>query len=134
MDTLILLKPDAVRRNLIGRILARFEENGFRFKRLEMLTLDKERASKFYSVHKDKPFFNELVEFITSGPIVAAIVDGDNSIDRVRMLIGSTKPWEAKEGTIRREFGTSITENAIHASDSHESFIREVKVIFPDYS
>ncbi|MEM2855563.1 MAG: nucleoside-diphosphate kinase [Candidatus Nitrosocaldaceae archaeon] len=134
MDTLILLKPDVVRKNYIGKILAKFEENGFKIKRLKMLTLNRDEASDFYSVHKNKSFFSELVDFITSGPIVAAIIEGDNAIERVRELIGSTKPSEAKIGTIRREFGSSITENAIHASDSHESFIREVRVVFPDYS
>ncbi len=134
METLIVLKPDSVRKNIIGKILDRFESNGFKIKRLKMLKLSREEAEEFYSVHRNKPFFNELVEFISSGSIVAAIIEGENAIERTRELIGSTKPSEARKDTIRGEFGSSITENAIHASDSYESFIREVKVIFPDNS
>lgn len=131
METLIILKPDAVSRNAIGKILTKFESNGFKIKELKMMRLSKEKAQEFYSIHKDKPFFNELLEFITSGPIVAAIIEGENAIERTRDLIGNTNPEKAKKGTIRREFGTNITKNAIHASDSHESFIRETKIIFP---
>lgn len=134
METLIILKPDAVRKNVIGEILARFERNGFKIKKLKMLRLNKKEAEEFYSIHKTKPFFNELVEFITSDNIVAAIVEGEDAIRRVRELIGHTNPLVAKEGTIRRDFGTDITRNAIHASDSYESFIRESKIIFPDTS
>ncbi len=131
METLIILKPDSVSKNAIGSILAKFEKNGFKIKELKMMRLDKEKAKEFYSIHKDKPFFNDLLEFITSGPIVAAIVEGEDAIERTRELIGDTDPAKAKEGSIRREFGTNVTRNAIHASDSYESFIREARIIFP---
>ncbi|MEM2760817.1 MAG: nucleoside-diphosphate kinase [Nitrososphaerales archaeon] len=129
-QTLIVLKPDSVRRHLIGEILRRFEQNSFTIKKLRMLTMSREEAEIFYSVHREKPFFNELVSFITSGPIVAAVIEGQDAVNRVRQIIGATKPNEAAEGTVRKDFGTSITQNAIHASDSHESFIKESKVIF----
>lgn len=129
-QTLIVLKPDSVQRNLIGEILRRFEDNGFVIKKLKMLTMSKSEAERFYSVHKEKPFFNELVSFITSGPIVAAVIEGSDAVEKVRGIIGATKPDEAEVGTVRRDFGTSITENAIHASDSLESFIKESKIIF----
>jgi len=129
-QTLIVLKPDSVKQNLVGEILRRFEENGFAIKKLKMLMMDKSEAEKFYSVHKEKPFFNELVSFITSGPIVAAVIEGSDAVNRVRAVIGATKPSEAAPGTVRRDFGTSVTQNAIHASDSIESFIKESKIIF----
>jgi nucleoside-diphosphate kinase len=129
-QTLIVLKPDSVKRNLIGEILRRFEQNGFVIKKLKMLTMSREEAHTFYSVHKEKPFFDELVSFITSGPIVAAVIEGSDAVNKVRAIIGATKPSEAAHGTVRKDFGTSITQNAIHASDSHESFINESKVIF----
>lgn len=133
--TLIVIKPDAVRKNLIGSILKRFEDEGFRITDLVMLRLSKEEAEEFYSVHRDKPFFKELVQFITSGPVVAAILeyaskDGADAIAKVRSIIGATNPSKAEEGTIRRLYGSSITENAIHASDSIDSLEREVRVIF----
>lgn len=131
METLIIIKPDAVRKNAIGKILAILEENGFRIKEMKMMRFSREKAQEFYSIHKDKPFFNDLLEFITSAPIVAAIIEGEDAIKRVRELIGDTNPKKAKEGTIRRKFGTNVTQNAIHASDSYESFIRESKIIFP---
>ncbi|MGH9910334.1 MAG: nucleoside-diphosphate kinase [Nitrososphaerales archaeon] len=129
-QTLIVLKPDSVKRNLVGEILRRFEQNGFTIKKLKMLTMSKEEAHTFYAVHKEKPFFNELVSFITSGPIVAAVIEGSDAVNQVRKIIGVTKPGEAAPGTVRKDFGTSITQNAIHASDSHESFIKESTVIF----
>jgi len=129
-QTLIILKPDSVKKNLIGEILRRFEEKGFVIKKLKMLTMDKSKAEQFYSVHRAKPFFNELVSFITSGSIVAAVIEGSDAVNKVRAIIGATKPNEAAPGTVRRDFGTSITQNAIHASDSIESFIKESQIIF----
>ncbi len=133
--TLILIKPDAVKKNAIGAILKRFEDEGFKIKMLKMLKLSKEDAKEFYSVHSSKPFFNELVDFITSGPIVAAVIEGNanDTIARVRSIIGATDPRKAEKNTIRYIYGTNITENAVHASDSLDSFLREVKVIFKDY-
>ncbi len=129
-QTLIVLKPDSVKKNVIGEILRRFEEKGFVIKKLKMLTMKKSEAERFYSVHKQKPFFNELVSFITSGPIVAAVIEGSDAVNKVRAIIGATRPNEAALGTIRRDFGTSVTQNAIHASDSLESFIKESEIIF----
>ncbi len=129
-QTLIVLKPDSVKKNIVGEILKRFEEKGFVIKKLKMLTMKKSEAEFFYSVHKEKPFFNELVSFITSGPIVAAVLEGSDTLNKVRAIIGATRPTEAAPGTIRRDFGTSVTQNAIHASDSLESFIKESKIIF----
>ncbi len=128
--TLILIKPDAVKKGLIGTILSRFEDKGFRIAKLKMMKLSEEDAKRFYEVHVSKPFFNDLVSFITSGPIVAALVEGKNVQETVRKMIGPTNPKDAPKGTIRGDFATSITENAIHASDSPESFLKEYKVIF----
>ncbi len=129
-QTLIVLKPDSVKRNLVGEILRRFEEKGFVIKKLKMFTISRSEAEQFYSIHREKPFFNELVSFIISGQIVAAVIEGSDAVNKVRAIIGATKPSEAAPGTVRRDFGTSLTQNAIHASDSVESFIKESKVIF----
>lgn len=129
-QTLIVLKPDSVKRNLVGEILRRFEEKGFVIKKLKMFTMSRSEAEQFYSIHREKSFFNELVTFITSGQIVVAVIEGSDAVNKVRAIIGATKPSEAAPGTVRRDFGTSLTQNAIHASDSVESFIKESKVIF----
>jgi len=129
-QTLIILKPDSVKKNSVGEILRRFEEKGFVIKKLMMLTMDKNKAEQFYSVHSTKPFFSELVSFITSGPVVAAVIEGSDAVNKVRAIIGATRPNEAAPATVRRDFGTSVTQNAIHASDSVESFIKESKIIF----
>ena len=129
-QTLIILKPDSVKKNSVGEILRRFEEKGFVIKKLMMLTMDKIKAEQFYSVHSTKPFFNELVSFITSGPVVAAVIEGSDAVNKVRAIIGATRPNEAAPATVRRDFGTSVTQNAIHGSDSVESFIKESKIIF----
>jgi nucleoside-diphosphate kinase len=129
-QTLIVVKPDGFRRQLTGTILARFEEKGFQIKKLRSYNFTKEKAQEFYSVHKDKPFFGELVSFITSGTVVACVLEGNNAVGTVRIMIGSTKSSEAAPGTIRGDFGLGFTDNIIHASDSHESFIKESGVIF----
>jgi nucleoside-diphosphate kinase len=129
-DTLIVVKPDAVRRGLVGVIVARFEAKGFIVKRLQMLTMTKVQAEDFYGVHKDKPFFGELVSFITSGPVVGVILSGRDAVATVRRMVGSTKSWEAAAGTIRGDLALGLTDNAIHASDSAESFTKESKVFF----
>lgn len=128
--TLIVIKPDAVSRGLVGEILSRFEKKGFRITALKMVHLTREEANEFYSVHKGKHFFEELVSFITSGPVVAAILEGRNAIDVVRLMIGSTDSSKAAPGTIRGDLGLDITSNVIHASDSPESYKRESAVIF----
>jgi len=129
-QTLIVLKPDAVERNLIGEIISRFERKGFKVVKLKMLKFTKDMAEEFYSAHKEKPFFGELVSFITSERVVASVIEGDNVVAMTRTIIGATKPSEAAPGTIRGDFGVGITNNSIHASDSMESFEKEVKVVF----
>ncbi len=129
-ETLIVIKPDGIKRNLTGKILSRLEDKGFKIKDLKLFNFTIEKAEEFYSSHREKPFFNELVSFILSGPVVACILDGNNAINTVRLLIGSTKSFEAAPGTIRGDFGLGITDNVIHASDSSESFIKESRVIF----
>ena len=129
-QTLIVLKPDAVERNLIGEIISRFEKKGFKVVKLKMLKFTKDMAEEFYSAHKEKPFFGELVSFITSERVVASVIEGDNVVAMTRTIIGATKPSEAAPGTIRGDFGVGITDNSIHASDSMESFEKEVKVVF----
>ena len=129
-QTLIVVKPDGFKRQLTGKILARFEEKGLQIKQLKSYDFTKEKAREFYSVHKDKPFFAELVSFISSGTVVACILEGNNAVNTVRIMIGSTKSFEAAPGTIRGDFGLGFTDNIIHASDSPESFNKESRVIF----
>jgi len=129
-QTLIVVKPDGFKRHLTGKILARFEEKGFEIKNLKLYNFTKEKAREFYSVHKDKPFFGELVSFISSGMVVACILEGNNAVNTVRLMTGATKSFEAAPGTIRGDFGLGLTDNIIHASDSAESFIKESRVIF----
>ncbi len=130
--TLVLVKPDGVRRGLIGEVISRFERKGLKIRALKMLWMTREQAEEFYSVHRDKPFFGELVEFITSGPIVAMVLEGDSAISVVRLMIGSTDGRKAQPGTIRGDFALSIQDNVVHASDSPESFEREFRVVFSD--
>jgi nucleoside-diphosphate kinase len=128
--TLIVIKPDAFKRQLIGKIITRFEERNFRIIKITSYDFTKEQAQEFYSVHKERPFFNELVSFITSGTVVVCILEGNNAVNTVRNMIGSTKSFEAAPGTIRGDYGLGLTDNIIHASDSSESFIKESQVIF----
>ncbi|MCE4614854.1 MAG: nucleoside-diphosphate kinase [Desulfurococcales archaeon] len=128
--TFVMIKPDAVERGLVGEIISRFERKGFTIKALKMVKLTREKAEELYSVHRDKPFFNDLVEFVTGGPVVAMILEGDSAIDVVRILVGSTDGRKAVPGTIRGDFALSIQENVVHASDSYESFKREYRVFF----
>lgn len=129
-QTLIVVKPDGFKRQLTGRILARFEEKGLQIKQLKSYNFTKDKAQDFYSVHKEKPFFGELVSFISSGTVVACILEGNNAVNTVRLMIGATKSFEASPGTIRGDFGLGFTDNIIHASDSAESFNKESRVIF----
>ena len=128
--TLVVIKPDGVKRKLSGKIISRFEEKGFTIEILKSYSFTTEKAKDFYSAHSNKPFFNELVSFITSGPTMALILDGNSAINAVRLMIGSTKSYEAAPGTIRGDLALNITDNIIHASDSYESFIKEAGVIF----
>jgi nucleoside-diphosphate kinase len=129
-QTLFIVKPDAVNRGLVGEVILRFERKGFKIIKLKMLTFTKEMAQKFYSDHTSKPFFGELVSFITSGRVVVAVIEGNNAIATTRIMIGSTKSFEAAPGSIRGDFGLGLTDNIVHASDSKESFEKEVKVVF----
>jgi len=129
-QTLFIVKPDGVDRKLVGEIISRFEKRGFNIVKLRMFTFTKQMAEEFYSVHNSKPFFEELVSFITSGQVVAAVIEGNNAITTTRLMIGSTKSFEAAPGTIRGDFGLGISDNIIHASDSKESFEKEVAVVF----
>jgi nucleoside-diphosphate kinase len=129
-DTLIVVKPDGVKRGLVGEILRRFEVKGFVIKRMQMLTMSRAQAEEFYNVHKGKPFFAELVAFITSGPVVGAILSGRDAVATVRRMVGATKSWEAAAGTIRGDLGLGYTDNTIHASDSSESFAHEQAAFF----
>ena len=129
-QTLIVVKPDGIRRQLTGRILARFEEKGFQIKNITSFNFTIEKAQEFYAPHRDKAFFNDLVKFISSGLVIACILEGTNAIDTVRLMIGATKSFEAAPGTIRGDFGIGLTDNVVHASDSYESFIKESRVIF----
>ncbi|MGI9566193.1 MAG: nucleoside-diphosphate kinase [Nitrosopumilus sp.] len=129
-QTLFIVKPDAVDRSLVGAVISRFEQKGFKLLKLKMFTFSQQQAEKFYDVHKDKPFFGELTSFITSGPVVAAIIEGNNAVATTRIMIGATKSFEAAPGSIRGDFGLGFSENIIHASDSQESFDHESRVAF----
>ena len=129
-QTLSLIKPDAVERNLIGKILSIFEENNLTIKEMKKIHVDRQFAEKFYEMHKERPFFNDLCNFISSGPLVAIILEGDNAIQKNRDLMGATNPSEAKEGTIRKMFAISIDKNSVHGSDSLESAKREIELFF----
>ena len=130
--TLILVKPDAFERALTGEVLARFERKGLRIVAMRLLTADEETANRHYDEHRDKPFFGELVEFITGGPLVAAVFEGVEAVPAARQLIGATNPIEAAPGSIRGDFGLEVTFNMVHGSDSDESAAREIEIWFPD--
>ena len=130
-QTLILIKPDGVKRNLIGKVLARFEEEGLRIVALKMFQMSLELAEAFYAVHREKPFFASLCRYMTSGPIVAAVLEGEEAIGRVREIMGATDPKKAAPGTLRALYGLSVEENTVHGSDSPESAQREMDLIFP---
>ena len=128
--TLSIIKPDAVAKNAVGAIIARFEDAGLRVVAARMLHLTRERAEGFYAVHRERPFFAELVEFMISGPVVVQILEGENAIDANRRVMGATNPAEADPGTIRADFATQITENAVHGSDSPENAATEIAYFF----
>ena len=130
--TFTMIKPDAVRAGHIGGILNKINEGGFRIVAMKLKRMTAEEAGKFYEVHKERPFYGELVEFMSSGPIVAAILEKDNAIADFRTLIGATNPAEAAEGTIRKLYATSIGENAVHGADSDENAAREGRFHFSE--
>jgi nucleoside-diphosphate kinase len=130
--TLILVKPDAFARGLTGEIIARFERKGLRIVALKHMRMDKELASKHYAEHEGKPFFGELVDFITSGPLVAMVLEGHEAVVAARQVIGATNPLEAAPGSIRGDYAIAVGQNMVHGSDSSESARREVSLFFPD--
>jgi len=128
-ETLVVVKPDGVKRGYVGEILSRFERKGFAIKQLRMITMTKAQAEKFYEVHRGKPFFNELVSFISSGPVVGVVLVGRDAVATARRMVGATKAWESEAGTIRGDLSLGLTDNAVHASDSTASFQHETKVL-----
>jgi nucleoside-diphosphate kinase len=130
--TLILVKPDAFARNLSGEIIARFERKGLTLAALKLETLSREIAEQHYAEHNGKPFFGELVDFITSGPLVAMVLEGESAVEAARQLIGATNPLQSSPGSIRGDFAISIGQNMVHGSDSAESAAREAHLFFPE--
>ena len=128
--TLSIIKPDAVAKNLIGEIYSRFESAGFKIVAAKMVHLDETSAGGFYAVHKDRPFFNDLVSFMTSGPIMVQVLEGENAVSKHREIMGATNPKEAVSGTIRADFAESLDENAVHGSDSIENAAIEIAYFF----
>jgi nucleoside-diphosphate kinase len=129
--TLVLCKPDAVARGLVGEVVGRLERKGFRLVAMELRTLDEATAKQHYGEHEGKPFFGDLVSFITSGPLVALCVEGPDAVNAVRTLMGPTNPITAPPGSIRGDFGLEIEKNLVHGSDSPESAVRELGLFFP---
>ncbi len=130
--TFSIIKPDAVAKNHIGEIVSRFEKNGLRIIAMKMLHLSKEQAEGFYAVHKERPFFNDLVSFMISGPVVVQVLEGENAVLKNRELMGATNPAEAAPGTIRADFADSIDENAVHGSDAPETAKEEIAFFFSE--
>ena len=130
--TLILVKPDAFARNLTGEIISRFERKGLRLASLKQMTMTRELAERHYAEHEGKPFFEELVTFITSGPLVAMVLEGESVVQAARQVIGATNPLEASPGSIRGDLAISVGQNMVHGSDSPESGQREVGLFFPE--
>ena len=130
--TLVFVKPDGVQRGLAGEIISRLERKGLKIVALKMLRMDRAMAERHYGIHRDKPFFSSLVDFITSGPIVAAVVEGRQAVEMVRRLMGDTDPLKAAPGTIRGDFGMEVQENLIHGSDSEENARKEISLFFSD--
>ncbi len=130
--TLSIIKPDGVAKNVIGEVIKRFEANGIKIAAMKMLQLTKTQAQGFYAVHKERPFFNSLTDFMTSGPIVVMVLEGEDVIAKNRELMGATNFKDAKEGTIRRDYATDIEQNVVHGSDAPETAAFEIKYFFND--
>jgi len=131
-QTLILAKPDAILRSLAGQIVARFEQRGFRLRAARLLQVDRDLAEEHYAEHREKPFFGELVEFITSGPTLAFVLEGEGVVATARKTIGGTNPADAEPGSIRGDLASAMPDNLVHGSDSTESAAREISLWFPD--
>lgn len=130
--TFSIIKPDATARNLTGQIIARFEEAGLRIVASKRIHMTREQAEGFYAVHKERPFFNDLVSFMISGPVIVQVLEGDNAIARNREIMGATNPADADAGTIRKDFAESIEANSVHGSDAPETAAEEIKFFFTD--
>lgn len=130
--TFSIIKPDAVAKNVIGEIYSRFEKAGLKIIAAKMLHLTREQAEGFYAVHKDRPFFKDLVDFMTSGPVMIQVLEGDNAIAQNRAIMGATNPQEAESGTIRADFASTIDENAVHGSDGPDTAKTEIAFFFAD--
>ena len=130
--TLSIIKPDAVAKNIIGEIYCRFEKNGLRIVAARMMQLTKTQAEGFYAVHRERPFYKDLVEFMTSGPVIVQVLEGENAIDKNRELMGATNPRDAAPGTIRADFATTVDENAVHGSDGPDTAKQEIAFFFGD--
>ncbi len=130
--TLFVIKPDGVQRRLIGQIVARVEKAGLAITALRMMSMSRDMAARHYEAHKDKPFYEGLLDYVTSGPVVAMVCEGAGAVNDLRALIGATDPAKAGAGTIRGDFGVDVTHNLVHASDSPESASREIALFFPD--
>lgn len=130
--TFSIIKPDATKRNLTGKIIDRFENNGLRVVASKRLHMSREQAEGFYAVHKERPFFGELVSFMISGPVVVQVLEGENAIAKNREIMGATNPADADEGTIRKDFAESIEANSVHGSDAPETAAEEIKFFFSD--
>ena len=130
MKTFFMVKPDGVKRNIIGQVINRVEQEGFTISKMKMMNISTELAEEHYGEHKDKPFFQDLVSFITSGPVVAMQVEGEDVVSEVRRIMGATNPSDADAGTIRADFATKLEENVVHGSDSEESAERELGLFF----
>jgi len=130
--TFSIVKPDAVAKNVIGKIYDRFESAGLKIVASRMLHLTREQAGGFYAVHKERPFYNDLIDFMTSGPVVVQVLEGENAIARNREIMGATNPQEAAPGTIRADFAQTVDENAVHGSDAPETAAVEIAFFFPD--
>ena len=128
--TLSIIKPDAVKKGVIGKILSRFEDNDLRLAAIKKVILSEQQAGEFYAVHKERPFFKDLVKFMTEGPVVVSVLEGDNAVAKNRELMGATNPKEAAKGTIRADFATSIDANDVHGSDSLENAKKEIEFFF----
>jgi nucleoside-diphosphate kinase len=128
--TISIIKPDAVAKNVIGEIYSRFEKAGLKIVAAKMMHLSREKAGEFYDVHKERPFYGELVDFMTSGPVMVQVLEGEDAINKNREVMGATNPKEAAPGTIRADFAESIDENAVHGSDAAETAAREIDFFF----
>ena len=131
-QTLSIIKPDAVAKNVIGEIYSAFEQAGLRIVAARMMQLSEAQAGDFYAVHKERPFYNDLVSFMTSGPVIVQVLEGENAIAAHREVMGATNPAEAADGTIRKRFASSIDENAVHGSDAVETAAQEIRFFFAD--